>query len=101
MWGVFLIILSFIPGRDVPAQQFPVDKILHAAVFAYLGYLAARGLGWWGLAIAAVFGILNEVIQFAAPGRDVGMWDFVANEAGILVGFIAGFLRRRRALSTG
>lgn len=87
-------------------QRLHVDKLLHLITFAYLGYLAARSIGWWGLAVAVVFGILNEILQFAAPERDVAVWDFIANEAGVALGFVVGFLRRRylrrsRALSTG
>jgi VanZ family protein len=100
LWGLFLIALSLIPGRQMP-HKISVDKFFHVITFAYLGYLAARSLGWWGLAVAVVFGILNEIQQFVAPGREVVVWDFVANEIGVIAGFIIGFLRRRRALSTG
>ena len=51
--------------------------------------------------IAIVFGAASEFLQFLAPQRDVAVLDLVANEAGIVAGFLIGFLRRRRALQTG
>lgn len=101
VWALFLIALSFIPGRGTPPQGFPVDKLLHALAFGYLGYLSARSFGWWGLLIALVFGAASEFLQFLAPQRDVAVLDLAANEAGIVAGFLIGFLRRRRALQTG
>jgi hypothetical protein len=101
VWGLFLIALSLIQGRGVPPQKFQVDKVLHALAFGYLGYLSARSLGWWGLLITLVFGAANELLQFAAPERNVTFLDFAANEAGIIAGFFIGYLRRRRAISAG
>jgi len=101
LWGVFLIALSFIPGRETPVQRFQIDKILHILAFGYMGYLAAVTFGWWGGIIALLFGALNEVQQFIAPGREVAWFDFLANEAGVIAGFLIGFLRRRREVSTG
>jgi len=98
VWGLFLIALSFIPGLEMPARKFPADKILHALTFGYLGYLAARALGWWGLLVVLVFGAINELQQFFVPGRHVAVLDLLANEAGIVAGFFIGFIRRRRAL---
>lgn len=101
VWGLFLIALSFIPGRETLPQKFPLDKVLHAVAFGYLGYLSARSLGWWGLFVALVFGAASEFLQFLAPQRDVAVLDLAANEAGIVAGFFIGFVRRRRALQAG
>lgn len=101
IWGLFLVTLSLIPERVGAEQKFPIDKIMHALAFAYLGYLSARSLGWWGLVITLVFGGANELLQLVAPGRQVAVLDFAANEIGIIAGFFIGYARRRRALSTG
>lgn len=98
VWGLFLVALSLIPGRQVAVHRFPVDKLLHAVAFMYLGYLAARSLGWWGLLVVVAFGAAHEFVQFIAPYREVAFLDIIANEAGAVAGFFAGFLRRRRAL---
>ncbi len=100
-WGLFLVALSLIPGRLGAEQEFPIDKIMHACAFAYLGYLSARALGWWGLLITVAFGAVNELLQYVSPGRHVGFVDFAANEIGVLIGFFLGYIRRRRALSAG
>ncbi|MBD3286037.1 hypothetical protein GF338_06835 [candidate division WOR-3 bacterium] len=101
LWGVFLLALSFIPGREMPAQRFQPDKILHLLAFAYLGYLSSRTLGWWGLVAAVGFGAINEMQQLLVPGRQVAWLDLAANEAGALLGFFIGYLRRRREIQTG
>ena len=101
VWALFLIALSFIPGRGAPPQRFPVDKLLHALAFGYLGYLSARSFGWWGLLVSILFGAASEFLQFLAPQRDVAVLDLAANEVGIVAGFLIDFLRRRRALQTG
>lgn len=100
VWGLFLAVLSFIPGREMPAQRFQADKILHLIAFAYLGYLAARSLGWWGLVLVIGFAALNEFQQIFAVGREISWIDFAANQIGALLGFTIGYLRRRRALQT-
>jgi glycopeptide antibiotics resistance protein len=101
VWGLFLIALSLIPGREAVPQRFPLDKVLHFIAFGYLGYLSARSLGWWGLLITLVFGAVNELLQLVASQRNVTFLDFAANEAGVIAGFFIGYIRSRRAISTG
>jgi len=101
VWGLFLVVLSFIPGRPQPTQGFHPDKLMHLAAFGYLGYLAGRSFGLWALFAAVGFGFINELQQLISPGREVAVWDFLANEIGVVAGFAVGFVRRRRALRTG
>ena len=93
--------LSLIPGRISTEQKFPMDKVLHFFAFGYLGYLAARSLGWWGLLIVLAFGVANEFLQYLAPKREVAFLDLASNEAGVVIGFFIGYWRRRRALRAG
>ncbi len=99
VWGLFLISLSLIPGRITAANKFPMDKVLHFFAFSYLGYLSGRSLGWWGAAVVLIFGAGNEFLQYLAPARQVAFLDIASNELGIILGFIIGYFRRKRALS--
>lgn len=94
-----MICLSFIPGQTQSIQRFNFDKIFHLMAFAYLGYLAGSSFKWWIIIPLLVFGLINELQQYFSPGRQVAVWDLLANEAGIIIGFIISYFRRRRAFS--
>ncbi len=96
---MFLISLSLIPGRISIVNKFPMDKVLHFFAFSYLGFLSGRSLGWWGVLVVLVFGVGNEFLQYLTPGRNVAFFDIASNELGIIVGFIIGYARRKRAVS--
>ena len=98
------------------------DKFLHFIAFAALsvacGLWFSReswlGLPWRNfiicLAVASVYGALDEFHQYFVPGRASSVWDWVADILGGAAGAVAIFLaarfwegrmRRRRSLNTG
>jgi VanZ family protein len=100
-----LFVLTHLP-RDVPlAVATKHDKIVHAAAFAALavllamtwqtsaGGLSRAQLGWAWLVIIVYAG-LDEWTQ-GFVGRDVSLWDWLADAAGAAVG-LALFVWFRR-----
>jgi VanZ family protein len=100
-WAVLIFVLSSIPGEALaPVQLFVgVDKAAHASVYAVLGacvLLAARRT--WNLssrtgvllaaALAAGYGITDELHQLFVPGRSADGLDVVADGLGALLGAI-------------
>lgn len=82
---------------DVPH----LDKVAHAGLFFVLAVLLRfAGAGWAAtVAIAAVWGGVDEAHQARVPGRDPSGLDFVADLAGAVLGVLAvtWFAHRRRA----
>ena len=84
---------------DLPGQS---DKVLHAAAFGTLAAAlvcalapGASALGRWRLAalafaLAAVWGVLDEVHQSFVPGRDADVFDALADASGAAVAAAAG-----------
>jgi len=77
------------PGIWLPPH---FDKLVHFGLYAILAgwcYLAARRGGWsantaafLAMALASAYGITDEWHQSMVPGRDVSIWDWVADTAG-------------------
>ena len=92
--------LTSVPGRDVPDVGVPhVDKLVHFAMYAVLGFLIARALGGaraiggavarpavrvLALAVVAValFAAADEWHQRWVPGRSTDVLDWCADVAG-------------------
>ncbi len=82
-----------------------LDKLVHAAVYALLAWLAARAfatLPWkahaglipWAAALfAALYGLSDEAHQSFVPGRSADAWDLVADTVGALGGALLYHLR--------
>lgn len=79
--GVFAA--SSVPGGNFDAP-YGSDKVVHAAEFAGLAYLAARATGspLTGFLVAAVWGAVDEVHQSFVPLRTATMGDWLADLAG-------------------
>ena len=94
IWGAFLL---FLGGRsDVPAVEtdLPLDKAAHFVLYGVLGALAARGWAgrrwpawYWPVTAALIVGGLDEIHQRSVPGRSSEIQDWLADAAGIGVGF--------------
>lgn len=86
--------LGFLEG--VPG----IDKIAHAGSYAVLGGLlrVATGRGGAAVALAAGYGVTDEVHQAFVPGRTPDPLDWLADVAGATMGaaLVASFARRRR-----
>ena len=92
--------LSSVPLWKLSARlpPFPgADKIAHAVQYAVLGFVVCRafqprkrplGVRYIILAIlaAAVYGITDEIHQHYSPGRQVELWDAVADAVGSGIG---------------
>ncbi len=93
---VIVVVLSLLPASGLPSTDFS-DKIEH-----FLGYfvLAAAGAaGFHGhrgriviILGLILFGILMELGQMVAPGRDPSIGDVIANTLGVLCGVSVGSL---------
>lgn len=90
--GVF--IACAIPGHDLPEVDIiNVDKLVHVAMFAVLGWFLLHALGTdvrgrvaWTLVLGAAYGGLIEVYQATMPiGRSGDVIDGVADAIGILL----------------
>lgn len=73
------------------------DKIAHAVQYAVLGFVACRALEPRGrpsraryvvlaAVAAAAYGISDEIHQHYSPGRQVEVWDAVADALGAGIG---------------
>jgi VanZ family protein len=110
LWAAVLVLLSSVPGTDLPPLPGQSDKLLHAAVYAILGALWLRGLRltWpcWGRAravliaaiLSALFGISDEFHQAFTPRRTPDWHDLLADAIGGLIGawILTLVLARRR-----
>jgi VanZ family protein len=110
LWAVFILVLTSIPGSAVPdVGDVPsgTDKLVHGTIYGILGFLTARALRepgarrpWRHYLLAllgiAVLALLDEWHQTFIPGRDMDLFDWVADVVGATIGMSAGVLLRRR-----
>ncbi len=94
LWAVVILTVSSLPHFGLPGGIFKgCDKIAHFIEYAILG----RMLRYWsrrrqpqfiagGVGLAAV----DELHQGLIPGRQVSEWDFMADLAGLIVGYLVG-----------
>ncbi len=93
-----LLALSSVPGGQFPdGPQIPgLDKVAHLCLYAVLGVLLNRaGIG----PVLAVFcgmvlGGLDEWWQMAVPGRSSEWGDWLADTAGVALGWLVGEVSR-------
>ncbi len=100
---LLILASSLIPmDRDVQGLQFIIDlkpsvqNLLHIPMFAILTILLLKifntyDLGKWKsiamvFALAGIYGLINEAVQFYIPGRYVGILDIGMNLFGAMVG---------------
>lgn len=68
------------------------DKLVHASLFAVLGWLAARswvdaGSRSWAVAGLLLLGVATELLQTLVPGRSASIGDWLADAIGLACGF--------------
>jgi VanZ family protein len=80
----------------------PWDKAAHFFSFALLGFLFAKAFNSprLGFALAALYGIVDELHQSFVPLRDASFWDWVADALGAYFGSGAITVRRSAAKTT-
>lgn len=106
LWFIFMCVLFFIPGGDLPGGGFfekhHIDKLAHFVLFFMLVVFfcvpilksslpAQRKLQLMvGFAVLAVwFGIMTEFIQGRyIPKRAFDLWDWLADTFGVVVALI-------------
>lgn len=110
LWAVAVLMLTLMPGNDVPAwpwaEAVHLDKFVHAILFAVQSLLLGIALGSMGawrsrispVAVAALVAIVyGGVIELLQEGMDAGrhgdVLDLLADSVGALIGY--GLLRRR------
>ena len=94
---------------DLPHAFRGQDKVIHACAYLVLAALLLLGDGgpegrraWRWAAVAAFYGITDELHQMFVPGRSADVLDFLADAAGAVLA-VALWLhyRRRRSREPG
>ena len=98
VWAAVLFALSRIPGGLVEVTYpFPhFDKAIHFLLYCTLGATLALGRRWGGdhlphlllLAGGWLYGALDEWHQSFVPGRSPEFGDWIADVAGVTVGYL-------------
>jgi VanZ family protein len=96
LWAVVLFLLSSIPGSAIGGISVS-DLFIHTCVYSVLGAALVYGrwkgsVGWpHGLLIAAgvLYGASDEWHQSFVPGRYPAVSDWIADAAGIVIGYMA------------
>ena len=75
------------------------DKAAHFASYAGLAFLLACAFGARArrsiladlslLAVVALYGVVDELLQMAVPGRSAELWDWAADVCGAAIGLLA------------
>jgi VanZ family protein len=101
LWPFLLMgLVFFASGRTrlaTPDVAFSIDKVGHFVVFGmiavcWLRHPLCAGKGWMGGVIAIVltsgYGALDEWRQSFTPGREVELWDWVADTVGAVTAVV-------------
>ena len=102
LWAVAIFLVSSLPRIGVAMSRLEgCDKIAHFVEYFILGWALrywSRGGSPRFLAGGVAFAAFDEFHQRYVPGREMSLWDFVADAAGITAGFlITGVVYARRA----
>ena len=97
--------LSSKPALEVPPLFPHQDKVFHLCEYFGLGFLLAfataaghtRNRFIAAFALAAVYGITDEIHQSYVPGRDASVFDWLADTVGAWLGAF-GYLRGELAV---
>lgn len=112
IWGVFIIILTGIPGNAFPKiptfiEWLGPDKVIHVIIYSIFGYLLHSGfvkqfsekkkryiIILHSLIVGSLFGAITEIMQYYIfIGRNGNIFDFCANVFGCLIGISIYYLR--------
>ena len=93
-WTLFILVLSAIPGKDLPEVDiFQADKLVHALMYGILCWLWLKVFryGWMksvilSLVLCSLFGMGMELMQETCfEDRYFDWMDVLANETGIVL----------------
>ena len=105
VWIVFMTALSHTPGeksgaesrwlaRTTGVDEAVLRRAAHVFLFLVLGLFAAEGWGWTGVAVAAVWGLVDEATKVWIPGRHFSWIDVGLNLIGCVIGLLVYLLIR-------
>lgn len=106
LWAAFILVLTSIPGADLPRVGFhSSDKLVHATMYGIFAWLATRSLLRTGRPVRyaillvvlgiALFGALDEWHQQFIPGRSMDSFDWMADISGAVIGAFAAAVALR------
>jgi VanZ family protein len=108
VYAVAVVVISSYPDVKLPdVGEEGVDKLLHFAQYAILGFLVSRGWGpfrekrttglapWIVAVLLLLFAGADEFHQHWIPGRSPEFWDWMADALGVLTGFALGAVANR------
>jgi VanZ family protein len=94
-WLLFISILFFIPGSDLPKKPWfsdiHIDKWVHVGLFTVLLFLWKAAFRKPGTSImimlAVLYGLFVEIFQgWLVPNRSFDLYDLLADTAGSVLG---------------
>jgi len=111
LWAGVILFITSVPGRFVPHQVGPYDKVVHFTMYGLFAVLLAldfdSGTGRWravflAIAIAVAFGAADEWHQSFIPSRSADVADWQADSIGAACGALlfALFRRNRHSRTT-
>jgi VanZ family protein len=96
IWGLVIFVTSSIPSTSLPKIDFlGSDKVAHTMIFFLFAGLTHRAIRFqvkypllatyhltFCVIITAVYGVVDELHQYFVPGREVSMFDLLADLLG-------------------
>ena len=110
VWAAVLFLLSAWPDPVGPSWLRVSDKAVHFVLFAVLGAALALGRRWSGstvshwavLLVGMLYGATDEWHQAFVPRRTPSLDDWLADLAGVVVGYlVVTYLSRSAAPRAG
>ena len=117
---LYVLLIFFVSSRSgitPPGPDFVMkDKLAHFGEYFVLGLLLFAGIGWtvsrsgfitflFLFAVGVSVAALDELLQSYIPGRNMDLYDWFADAAGVAVGIGMGILTslgaRRRKVAGG
>jgi VanZ family protein len=101
-WAAVIFYFSSRTSLPIP-QVWGIDKVEHFTAYGILAVLCALACEasgihpWWGLVIALLYGISDELHQAFVPGRSCDVFDWMADSAGAAAAIYLHHRRRLRA----
>ncbi|MCF8244381.1 MAG: VanZ family protein [Saprospiraceae bacterium] len=99
LWAIIILILSTMPGVQLPTTIIATDKLGHFAIYGIFNWLAIKGLAssdnltsksvLIATLVVTSYGVLMELVQWGFfPNRFLEVWDMVANFIGAVLVYI-------------
>src|SRR6185436_3021202 len=89
----------------MPLFSPPYDKLWHFFFYGTMAVLLAHGVGRYWLIVPLILvpaiGAADEWHQSFVPGRTASGWDWLADEAGMVVAMFMYWVWRKRAGASG